>query len=94
MDLIREGCAELLMKGSLHTADLLSAVIAREAGLRIGRRISHAFIMDVPTYFKVLIVIDAAIDISPAVEDEADICHNAIDLAVSLGVKRPVEWPF
>ena len=87
--LIREGCAELLMKGSLHTDELLGAVVARETGLRTGRRISHVFIMDVPTYHKVLIVTDAAINISPALEDKADICQNAIDLAMSLGLERP-----
>ena len=89
VELVREGCAELLMKGSLHTDELLSAVIAREAGLRTARRISHAFIMDVPTYFKVLIVTDAAINISPTLEDKGDICQNAIDLAVSLGLGKP-----
>src|SRR5262249_27785439 len=78
VELNRQGCAELLMKGSLHTDELLSAVVARESGLRTGRRISHAFIMDVPTYHKVLIVTDAAINIAPALEDKADICQNAI----------------
>ena len=87
--LIREGCAELLMKGSLHTDELLGAVVARETGLRTGRRISHVFIMDVPTYHKVLIVTDAGINISPALEEKADICQNAIDLAMSLGLERP-----
>ena len=89
VELVRKGCAELLMKGSLHTDELLGAVIARETGLRTGRRISHVFIMDVPTYHKVLIVTDAAINISPALEDKADICQNAIDLAISLGLERP-----
>jgi phosphate acetyltransferase len=87
--LVRQGEAELLMKGSLHTDELLAAVVARETGLRTGRRISHAFIMDVPTYHKVLIVTDAAINIAPALEDKADICQNAIDLALSLGAARP-----
>jgi phosphate acetyltransferase len=87
--LIREGCAELLMKGSLHTDELLGAVVARETGLRTGRRISHVFIMDVPTYHKVLIVTDAAINIAPTLEEKADICQNAIDLAISLGLDRP-----
>ena len=89
VELVREGCAELLMKGSLHTDELLAAVVARETGLRTGRRISHAFIMDVPTYHKVLIVTDAAINILPALEDKADICQNAIDLAMSLGLEAP-----
>ena len=68
---------------------LLGAVVARETGLRTGRRLSHVFIMDVPTYHKVLIVTDAAINIAPTLEDKADICQNAIDLAISLGVERP-----
>jgi phosphotransacetylase len=89
VDLVRQGKAELLMKGSLHTDELLGAVVARETGLRTGRRISHVFIMDVPTYHKVLIVTDAAINIAPTLEDKVDICQNAIDLAVSLGVNAP-----
>ena len=87
--LVRSGEAELLMKGSLHTDELLGAVVARETGLRTGRRISHVFIMDVPTYHKVLVVTDAAINIAPTLEDKTDICQNAIDLAISLGVERP-----
>ena len=75
--LVREGRAELLMKGSLHTDELLGAVVARETGLRSGRRISHVFIMDVPTYHKVLIVTDAAINIAPALDDKVDICHTS-----------------
>jgi phosphotransacetylase len=77
------------MKGSLHTDELLGAVVARDSGLRTVRRISHVFIMDVPTYHKVLIVTDAAINIAPALEDKVDICQNAIDLAMSLGLKQP-----
>src|SRR5262245_61444023 len=87
--LVRDGRAEVLMKGSLHTDELLGSVVSREKGLRTGRRISHAFIMDVPTYHKVLIVTDAAINIAPALEDKVDICQNAIDLAIALGVKAP-----
>jgi phosphotransacetylase len=86
---VREGRAELLMKGSLHTDEVLGAVVARETGLRTGRRISHVFIMDVPTYHKVLVVTDAAINIAPTLDDKVDICQNAIDLAHSLGVERP-----
>ena len=89
VELVRQGKAELLMKGSLHTDELLGAVVARETGLRTGRRISHVFIMDIPTYHKVLIVTDAAINIAPGLEEKADICQNAIDLAVSLGVSTP-----
>jgi phosphate acetyltransferase len=87
--LVREGRAEVLMKGSLHTDELLGAVVSRDGGLRTGRRISHVFIMDVPTYHKVLIVTDAAINIAPTLEDKVDICQNAIDLAISLGVEKP-----
>lgn len=89
VELVRQGRAELLMKGSLHTDELLGAVVARETGLRTGRRISHVFLMDVPTYHKVLIVTDAAINIAPVLEDKVDICQNAIDLARLLGVEQP-----
>ena len=89
VELVREGKAELLMKGSLHTDELMGAVVSRERGLRTGRRISHVFVMDVPMYHKVLIVTDGAINIAPALEDKVDICQNAIDLAMSLGVPKP-----
>jgi phosphotransacetylase len=89
VELVRTGQAELLMKGSLHTDELLGAVVARDTGLRTGRRISHVFLMDVPTYHKVLIVTDAAINIAPTLEDKVDICQNAIDLAITLGVATP-----
>ena len=87
--LVREGKAELLMKGSLHSDEVLSAVIARETGLRTGRRLSHVFLMDVPSYHKVLLITDAAINIAPTLEDKVDICQNAIDLARTFGVERP-----
>jgi phosphotransacetylase len=89
VELVRQGEAELLMKGSLHTDELLGAVVARETGLRTGRRLSHVFIMDVPTYHKVLIVTDAAINIAPTLEDKVDICQNAIDLVIQLGNLKP-----
>jgi phosphotransacetylase len=89
VELVRTGRAELLMKGSLHSDEVLGAVVARETGLRTGRRISHVFVMDVPTYHKVLIVTDAAINIAPALEEKADICQNAIDLCRTLGLERP-----
>jgi phosphotransacetylase len=89
VELIRKGEAEVLMKGSLHTDELMAAVVARDGGLRTARRISHVFVMDVPTYHKVLIVTDGAINIAPTLEDKMDICQNAIDLAVSLGLERP-----
>jgi len=87
--LVREGRAELLMKGSLHTDELMAAVVSREGGLRTERRISHIFAMDVPTYHKVLIVTDAAINIAPTLEDKIDICQNAIDLVNSIGQPNP-----
>jgi phosphate acetyltransferase len=89
VELLREAQAELLMKGSLHTDELMAAVVSREGGLRTGRRISHVFVMDVPTYHKVLIVTDGAINIAPTLEDKVDICQNAIDLAISLGLEKP-----
>jgi phosphotransacetylase len=89
VELVREGRAEVLMKGSLHTDELMLAIVSRDGGLRTGRRISHAFVMDVPTYHKVLIITDAAINIAPTLEDKVDICQNAIDLAVSLGCEKP-----
>jgi phosphotransacetylase len=89
VELIRAGKGELLMKGSLHTDELMRAVTASATGLRTARRISHVFIMDVPTYHKVLIVTDAAINIAPTLEEKVDICQNAIDLAISLGTAQP-----
>lgn len=89
VELVREGNAELLMKGSLHTDELMAAVVSRERGLRTERRISHVFVMDVPTYHKVLLVTDGAINIAPNLEDKADICQNAIDLTIALGLKKP-----
>jgi phosphate acetyltransferase len=89
VELLREAQAELLMKGSLHTDELMSAVVSREGGLRTGRRISHVFVMDIPTYHKVLLVTDGAINIAPTLEDKADICQNAIDLIMALGLEKP-----
>jgi phosphotransacetylase len=89
VELLRQAEAELLMKGSLHTDELMSAVVSRDGGLRTARRISHVFVMDVPTYHKVLVVTDGAINIAPTLEDKMDICQNAIDLAVSLGLQEP-----
>ncbi len=89
VELLREAKAELLMKGSLHTDELMGAVVARDGGLRTARRVSHVFVMDVPTYHKVLIVTDGAINIAPTLEDKIDICQNAIDLAIALGLERP-----
>ena len=77
------------MKGSLHTDELMGAVVPSATGLRTGRRISHAFVMALPTYPKPLIVTDAAINIAPTLEDKRDICQNAIDLAHGLGRATP-----
>jgi phosphotransacetylase len=87
--LVRTGRAELLMKGSLHTDELMSEVMKRDTGLRTGRRVSHAFIMDVPTYPKPLLITDAAINIQPTLEDKCDIVQNAIDLVRALGIEQP-----
>ncbi|ACB96062.1 bifunctional enoyl-CoA hydratase/phosphate acetyltransferase [Beijerinckia indica] len=89
VELVREGACELLMKGSLHTDELMSAVVSRDKGLRTERRISHVFIMDVPTYPKPLFITDAAINIAPDLETKRDICQNAIDLAHILGLEQP-----
>ncbi|MGR9105840.1 MAG: bifunctional enoyl-CoA hydratase/phosphate acetyltransferase [Gammaproteobacteria bacterium] len=89
VELIRLGEAEMLMKGSLHTDELLGAVLSSSAGLRTERRLSHVFVMDVPSYHKVLLITDAAINIAPDLETKRDICQNAIDLAHALGTPRP-----
>ncbi len=87
--LCRSGEAEALMKGSLHTDEMMHEVARRETGLRTGRRISHVFLMDVPTYPKTLLITDAAINIYPSLEDKVDIVQNAIDLAHCLDVDKP-----
>lgn len=87
--LVREGKAEMLMKGSLHTDELMSAVVARDTGLRTARRISHCFVMDVPTLEQAIIITDAAVNIFPTFEDKVHIIQNAIDLAHALGKPQP-----
>jgi phosphate acetyltransferase len=87
--LVRAGKAEALMKGSLHTDELMGAVVARETGLRTARRISHCFIMDVPGHANALIITDAAVNIAPSLEEKVDIIQNAIGLAHALGVQEP-----
>ena len=89
VELVRAGRAELLMKGSLHTDELMSAVVAKETGLRTARRISHVFLMDVPTYPTALFITDAAINIFPDLETKVDIVQNAIDLHLGLGLGDP-----
>jgi phosphate acetyltransferase len=85
VELVREGKAEALMKGSLHTDELMGAVVARETGIRTARRISHCFVMDVPGHPDPLIITDAAVNIAPSLADKVDIVQNAIDLGHALG---------
>jgi phosphate acetyltransferase len=87
--LVREGRAEMLMKGSLSTGELLGAVVKRDTGLRTARRLSHCFIMDVPNHPNVLIITDAAINVFPKLEEKIDIVQNAIDLAHALKIDNP-----
>ncbi|HEX9181021.1 MAG TPA: bifunctional enoyl-CoA hydratase/phosphate acetyltransferase [Burkholderiales bacterium] len=87
--LASEGKAEMLMKGSLHTDELMGAVVRKDAGLRTARRISHCFVMDVPALDRAVIVTDAAINIFPDLECKVDIIQNAIDLARALGMEQP-----
>jgi phosphotransacetylase len=87
--IVRAGEAAALMKGSLHTDELMAEVVRKNAGLRTERRVSHAFIMDVPTYPKALVVTDAAINIFPDLETKADIVRNAVDMAHAFGRELP-----
>jgi phosphate acetyltransferase/phosphate butyryltransferase len=89
VDLVGAGRAEVLMKGSLHTDVLMTAVVPLAAGLRTSRRISHAFVMAVPSYPKPLIITDAVVNIAPSLEDKRDISQNAIDLAHSFRLTAP-----
>ncbi|RZA28186.1 MAG: phosphate acetyltransferase [Lysobacteraceae bacterium] len=86
--LVREGKSEALMKGSLHTDELMGAVVKRETGLRTARRVSHCFVMDVPGHSDALIISDAAVNIAPTLEDKMDILQNAIDLGHALQFKE------
>jgi phosphate acetyltransferase len=89
VEMVREGRAEALMKGSLHTDELMGAVVQRDTGLRTNRRISHCFVMDVPALDQALIITDAAVNIFPTLQDKVDIIQNAIDLAQALGRTSP-----
>lgn len=89
VELVRQSHGELLMKGSLHTDELMHAVAASATGLRTARRISHVFIMDVPTYPETLFITDAAINICPDLDAKRDIIQNAIDLWTSVGLGKP-----
>jgi phosphate acetyltransferase len=84
VQLVREGKAEALMKGSLHTDELMAAVVRRDSGMRTGRRVSHCFVMAVPNHETALIITDAAVNIAPTLEEKKDILQNAIDLAHAL----------
>lgn len=87
--LVRDGYADILMKGSLHTDEFMTEVLARDTGIRTDRRISHVFIMKVESYPRYLFITDAAISIEPDLMTKRDICQNAIDLTHALGIARP-----
>ncbi|PSH61663.1 phosphate acetyltransferase [Phyllobacterium sophorae] len=89
VQLIHEAKGELLMKGSLHTDELMRAVTASATGLRTARRVSHVFVMDVPTYAQTLFITDAAINIFPDLDAKRDIIQNAIDLFTQVGLGEP-----
>lgn len=89
VDLVREGKADALMKGSLHTDEVMGAVVSHETGIRTERRISHCFVLDVPGHKDALIITDAAVNIAPTLAEKVDIVQNAIDLAHALGVSEP-----
>jgi phosphate acetyltransferase len=88
VQLVREGKAEALMKGSLHTDELMGAVVKRESGMRTARRVSHCFVMDVPGHEDALIITDAAVNIAPTLEEKMDILQNAIDLGHAMLFKE------
>lgn len=89
VELVHVGKAGMVMKGSLHSDDLLKAVVKSQGGLRTGRRISHVFIMDVPGLERPLLISDAAINILPDLVTKVDITQNAIDMALALGIEKP-----
>jgi len=87
--MVGEGRVEALMKGSLHTDELMSVIVSRAAGLRTARRLSHVFVMDVPGHEKLLLITDAAVNIAPDLKVKADIVRNAIDVAHAIGIAEP-----
>jgi len=89
VELVRRAEVAAIMKGSLHTDELMAEVVSKDAGLRTARRISHVFVMQVPGRDRLLLVTDAAVNIDPTLEEKADIVQNAIDLAVALGIETP-----
>jgi phosphate acetyltransferase len=89
MDLVRAGQVRAIMKGSLHTDELMHEALLRGTGLRTERRMSHVYLLDVPAYPKPLLLTDGAINISPKLAEKRDICQNAIDLAHAIGIAEP-----
>jgi phosphate acetyltransferase len=89
VELVRAAQADALMKGSLHTDEMMAEVVRKDTGIRTERRLSHVFIMDVPTYPKPLFITDAAVNIFPTLEEKVDIVQNAIDLARALLIEQP-----
>jgi len=89
VEMVHQGAATAVMKGNLHTDELLKHVVKSQGGLRTGRRISHVFVMDAPSLQHLVLVTDAAINIAPTLEEKVDIVQNAIDLALALGIARP-----
>ncbi len=89
VDMVRRGRLQTVMKGSLHTDEVMHAVVREGSGLRTERRISHVFVIDTPGYHKLLLVTDAAINIAPSLDDKRDIIRNAVDLAQAIGIVRP-----
>ena len=90
VELAAGGRVAALMKGSLHSDELLGAVVAENSGLRTDRRVSHVYAMSVPAYSKPLVVTDAAINIQPTLDHKRDICQNAVDFLYTLGVAEPL----
>ena len=89
VEMVHQGAASAVMKGHLHTDELLKHVVKSQGGLRVGRRISHVFVMDAPSLRRLILVTDAAVNIAPTIEEKVDIIQNAIDLGIALGIGRP-----
>jgi len=89
VEMVHQGVATAVMKGNLHTDELLKHVVKSQGGLRVGRRITHVFVMDAPSLNQLVLVTDAVINVAPTLEEKVDIVQNAIDLALALGIVRP-----
>lgn len=89
VSLVRKGRLDALMKGDLHTDEILSEVVSADRGMRTERRVSHVYVMDTPSYEKLLFITDAAVNICPDLDDKRDITQNAIELAIALGIELP-----